>query len=307
MKILKCIHYSCALNGAVAPTTATASLFWAFRRHNPKLTKLCHSPAREFKMNGADGHAFSWEYLNRDQVRPHLPTEPMRFHKQASPKLVLSLLASLILWMVLIAGCGGGSSKAAGPAGAMQGMPVQVETAHQEPVKNLTEYIGTIRSRNSAALQPQVEGILTKIFVHSGDRVRRGQRLMLIDPEKQQAAVRTQEANRESRIAQLTLAKTDLERKRQLAAAGVISKSELDQAQAAYDAASADTNALHAAVAEQQQQLRYYSITAPVDGVVGDIPVQVGDRAATTTVLTTVDSGGDLEAYINIPAEKSSQ
>src|SRR5258706_9526665 len=146
----------------------------------------------------------------------------MPAHKQASTKLVPSFLYVLALCVVLIAGCGGGS-KAAAPAGAMQGMPVQVETAHQEPVKSLTEYIGTIRSRNSAALQPQVEGILTKIFVRSGDRVHRGERLMLIDPEKQQAAVRTQEANRESRVAQLTLTKTDLERKRQLAAAGVIS------------------------------------------------------------------------------------
>jgi len=39
----------------------------------------------------------------------------------------------------------------------------------------------------------------------------------------------------------------------------------------------------------QEQQLAYYSIRAPFDGVVGDIPVHVGDYVATTTVLTTVD------------------
>jgi len=184
-------------------------------------------------------------------------------------------------------------------------MPVQVEVAQAQTVKDMTEYIGTIRSRNSAVIQPQVEGYLTHIFVHSGDHVRRGQRLMQIDPEKQQATVHTQEATRQSRLAQLALAKTDLDRKKQLAASGVISRSELDQAQATYDAAEADAKALGATVAEQQEQLRYYSITSPVEGTVGDIPVQVGDRVTNSTTLTTVDSGGDLELYLNIPAEKA--
>ncbi len=184
-------------------------------------------------------------------------------------------------------------------------MPVQVEIAHREPVKDFTQYIGTIRSRNSAVIQPQVEGHLTRILVRSGEHVRRGQQLMQIDPEKQQATVRTQEANSQSRTAQLELAKSELERKRQLAAAGVISKAELDQAQATYDASSADAKAVHSAVAEQREQLRYYSITAPVAGTVGDIPVQVGDRVSTSTVLTTVDSGGGLEIYVNIPEEKA--
>jgi RND family efflux transporter MFP subunit len=51
--------------------------------------------------------------------------------------------------------------------------------------------------------------------------------------------------------------------------------------------------------------LRYYTVKAPTAGIVGDIPVHVGDRVATTTVLTTLDRGGDIEAYIYVPAERS--
>jgi RND family efflux transporter MFP subunit len=52
--------------------------------------------------------------------------------------------------------------------------------------------------------------------------------------------------------------------------------------------------------------LRYYKVVAPRAGIVGDVPVRVGDRVVTTTVLTTVDRPGSLEAYIYVPIEKSS-
>ena len=46
---------------------------------------------------------------------------------------------------------------------------------------------------------------------------------------------------------------------------------------------------------------------APFDGVVGDVPVHVGDYATTSTMLTTVDESQDLEAYIYIPTERASE
>jgi RND family efflux transporter MFP subunit len=48
-------------------------------------------------------------------------------------------------------------------------------------------------------------------------------------------------------------------------------------------------------------------VTAPSNGIVGDIPVRVGDRVTTATVLTTVDKPGSLEAYVYVPIERSSQ
>jgi RND family efflux transporter MFP subunit len=51
--------------------------------------------------------------------------------------------------------------------------------------------------------------------------------------------------------------------------------------------------------------LRYYTVAAPMDGIVGDIPVRMGDRVAVTTLLTTVDEPGALEAYIYVPADRA--
>ena len=47
------------------------------------------------------------------------------------------------------------------------------------------------------------------------------------------------------------------------------------------------------------------TLTAPFDGVVGDIPVHIGDYVSPQTLLTTVDENAELEAYIYIPTERA--
>jgi len=54
-------------------------------------------------------------------------------------------------------------------------------------------------------------------------------------------------------------------------------------------------------------QLHYYKVVALKSGIVGDIPVHIGDRVTNTTVLTTIDQPGSLEAYVYVPIEHSSQ
>ena len=49
--------------------------------------------------------------------------------------------------------------------------------------------------------------------------------------------------------------------------------------------------------------MKYYSVFAPTDGIVGDIPVHVGDRVTNTTPLTTIDERRGLEVYIAVPSE----
>ena len=49
--------------------------------------------------------------------------------------------------------------------------------------------------------------------------------------------------------------------------------------------------------------LKYYSVFAPTAGIVGDVPVHVGDRVTNTTPLTTIDERNGLEVYISIPSE----
>jgi RND family efflux transporter MFP subunit len=186
-------------------------------------------------------------------------------------------------------------------------IPVKIEMARSVPISDSTEYVATLKSRDSAIIMPQVEGQITEIEVRSGDHVARGTLLMEIDPTKQEATVNSQEHNRAAQEANLKWAQEQYDRASALAEAGVVSKQDLDQARSARDSAQAQLRALDAQVKEQQVQLHYYRVAAPTNGIVGDIPVRVGDRVTTTTVLTTVDKPGSLEAYVYVPVERSSQ
>ena len=111
-----------------------------------------------------------------------------------------------------------------------------------------TEYLATLKSRNASALQPQVEGEVTKIFVHSGQRVEAGAPVLEIDPRRQEATVNNQEATLRSRQATLELNRVEYERRKKLFTAGVIAKADLDSAQTAYEASRADVEALQAGI-----------------------------------------------------------
>lgn len=206
---------------------------------------------------------------------------------------------------LLLAGCAGGA-KAGAPTGP-QAFPVKVVTAQSQVVPFSTDYLATLKSRNAATLQPIVEGDITKIFVNSGQRVEAGAPVLEIDQRKQEATVNNQEASLKSKEAVLQQATVDLNRKKQLFADGVLARADLDTAQHTYDAAKADAAAAEASIREQQVQLHYYTVRAPAAGIIGDIPVHVGDHVTPQTMLTTLDPGGTLEAYINVPAEKSAQ
>jgi RND family efflux transporter MFP subunit len=222
------------------------------------------------------------------------------FHRTSAKGLWAAALT------LVTAGCASkspGNPQAAGP----QAMPVKVIEARPVPVNDTSDYVATLKSRDSAVIMPQVEGQITQIFVHSGEKVGAGAALIEIDPLKQQATVKSQESARAAQQANLSWAKQQYERSQGLASAGVVSKQDLDQAKATYDSAQAQMDALDAQVREQQVQLRYYKVVAPRAGIVGDVPVRVGDRVTTSTQLTTVDQPGSLEAYVYVPIEKSSQ
>lgn len=191
------------------------------------------------------------------------------------------------------------------PGGVPPAMPVQVQIAPAVKISDTTEYLSILKSRHSAVINPQVEGQITRIFVKSGDHVTAGAPLLQIDPLKQEATVNSQEASRAAQEANLRYAKISLERAQKLFDAGVISKQEMDNAQTGYDAALAQVKSLDEQVKQQRVELHYYSVASPMDGIVGDIPVRVGDRVTVSTLLTTVDEPGALEAYIYVPADRA--
>ena len=216
----------------------------------------------------------------------------------------------LVICTAVFAACSGGNQQAgaggAGGRGAFPAMGVKTITLEPKPIPRTSEFVATVKSLRSTNIQPQVEGIVRQILVKAGDRVRAGQPLVQIDPEKQQATVATTQSQRASREADLAFAKQQLARNQKLFDAGAVSQAELEQAETNVKTAEAQLAAVSSQIRENEVQLQYYRVTAPADGVVGDIAVRQGDRVTPSTLITTIDAAEGLEAYINVPLERAS-
>jgi len=214
----------------------------------------------------------------------------------------VTLPLSSLLLAALVAACG----KPAGQTGgAPPAMPVEVITLAERPVEQTTEFVGTLKSRRSTTVQPQVEGFVTKILVRSGDRVAPGTPLLQIDASMQQAAVSNLESIRTARQADLKYAEQQAARMKTLLDAGAASQAEFDQAQTALSTSRAQVEAAEAQINQQRVALGYHLVTATTAGIVGDVPVRVGDSVTRSTVLTTIDQNAGLEVYINVPVREA--
>lgn len=200
-----------------------------------------------------------------------------------------------------LAACGGQSGRGAGPPA----MPVEVVRLVERPVEQTTEFVGTVKSRRSTTVQPQVEGFITRILVRSGERVRPGTPLMQIDAGMQQAAVANLESVRVARQADLQYAQQQAERMKTLFEAGAASQAEMEAAQTALSTSRAQLKAAEALAREQRVALAYHQVTAPTAGVLGDIPVRVGDSVTRSSVLTTIDQNAGLEVYLSVPVQEA--
>lgn len=221
----------------------------------------------------------------------------------ASPRTILGALA---LSALSLSACQRNAGAPTGPAGPPPAN-VKLLTLQTKPIEQTSEFIATLRSLRSTTIQPDVEGLVTHIFVKSGDHVRSGAPLVQIDPDKQQAAVRSTEAGRSGIESDVQYWRLQVKRLESLLTAGAISRQELEQGQNSLKTAEARLAALDAQVREGRVQLQYYRVVSPQAGVVGDIPIREGDRVTKSTVVTTIDENQMLEVYIQVPLERAPQ
>ncbi len=208
----------------------------------------------------------------------------MRWWQRSGRSRQAPVVVAAVVMAALVSGC-----KKADPPAATgpQAMPVQVQAVSLNAVPTTDTYVSTIKSRRSTTLQPQVDGNLTKILVKSGDQVKAGQLMMVIDPLKQRATVEAQQAAEQPLKATYDYNQVDIVREEQLYKAGIISKQAYDQAVQSFQNSKAALDAASAQTKTQREELAYYEIRcAPYDGIVGDIPVPPGR-------LRVVDHGVD--------------
>jgi HlyD family secretion protein len=173
-------------------------------------------------------------------------------------------------------------------------------------IGNVVKATGIIKPRVGAEVRvgSRISGVVKNLFVRIGDRVTKGQ--LLAELDDRDLIARHDEAAAALQQAEVNLgyATTDLQRKRQLGAEGVLSRSELDLAERAAAVADKQVTAARASLAFAETQLAYGRIEAPIDGVVASISTQEGETVAASfaapTFVTLVDlSRLEVWAYVD--------
>lgn len=186
--------------------------------------------------------------------------------------------------------------------GAEEDAPVVLvrEVALQD-VQPVMEFPTRIRALENIKVIPQVEDILLERRFNSGDEVKKGDLLYLIDPESFEIAVARREAELDQARADLKLAKQSLDRAERLREKKAVAVQTLDEYRANYDKARADVNAAEQAVDRAMVDLKDTRITAKADGVISHEEVSIGDLVGPTRgSLGTFDVVSSVRAHIHV-------
>ena len=179
---------------------------------------------------------------------------------------------------------GGGAARgasAAGGAGGGAGRPVAVEAVavRQMALRDDAEAVGSLRSRQSVMLRPEVGGRITQLNFRDGQRVRRGQVLVQFDDQLPRAQIQQSQA-------ELSIAQANHKRNQELVAQGFISQRSVDESAANLEVAQAK-------LALAQATAQRLKIVAPFDGIAGIRGVNVGDYLKDGADIVNIE---DLDA-----------
>jgi membrane fusion protein (multidrug efflux system) len=176
---------------------------------------------------------------------------------------------------------------------------VGVITAAPQTVPLQRDLVGRLAPYRSSDVRARVPGVLTKRVYQEGSEVKEGQVLFLIDPAPLQASLSASQAQLASAQASYTNAHVAAERARQLIGQKFVSKSDLDNAEAAERSAAAAVQSARAGLTSSRINLDYASVRAPISGRAGKQQVTEGALVGQgdVTLLTTIDQIDPL--YVN--------
>ena len=157
----------------------------------------------------------------------------------------------------------GAQTAASGPGGASRPPSVEAVAVLAARIVDDTQAVGSLRSRQSVVLRPEVSGRITALNFRDGERVRKGQVLVQFDDQLPRAQVQQSQA-------ELSIATANHQRNQDLVAQNFISQRSVDESGANLQVAQAKL-ALSRATAERLK------IVAPFDAIAGIRVVNVGD------------------------------
>jgi RND family efflux transporter MFP subunit len=205
---------------------------------------------------------------------------------------------SRILTAVLIAASLAGCDRK--PPQVVQVRPVRTVIVEHGADGETVSLTGQVRAKDQASLAFRLDGRMTGRPVNVGDVLKAGEIVAELDPQNQQNALRTAQANLASAEAALTQARLTFGRQRQLLAGGWTPQAKFDEAQQALLGAAAQVDAAHAQVAIAQDQLSYTVLLADAPGVVTAKGAEPGEVVRAGEMIVNVARQGGRDAVFDV-------
>jgi membrane fusion protein (multidrug efflux system) len=174
-------------------------------------------------------------------------------------------------------------------------------TVKKENITVPVKFSAKLKGETDVTITPQVSGQLMKICVTEGDVVRKGQVLFIIDQRDARLELQSAQANLQAAIAQENSARIEYESNKNLYEKKIVSKYTFETAENSYSQAKASVAQYRAQVNRAKVNLGYCTITAPVAGSIGEIPVRTGDQVSPSIYLTTVSGNTNMDAEFSLP------
>ncbi|MCK1791820.1 efflux RND transporter periplasmic adaptor subunit [Pseudomonas violetae] len=209
----------------------------------------------------------------------------------------LIMLIALGIWYL--------SKPATAKLAAPTAIPVRVVNVAEKDVSRFVSGIGSVLSLHSVVVRPQIDGVLTKLLVKEGQRVKAGDLLATIDDRTIRANLDQARARLGESQAQLQVALVNLKRYKLLSIDDGVSKQTYDQQQALVNQLKATAQGNQASIDAAQVQLSYTQIRSPVTGRVGIRTVDEGNflRMTDTQGLFTVTQIDPIAVEFSLPQQ----
>ena len=162
------------------------------------------------------------------------------------------------------------------------------------------KFSAKMKGQNDVTVTPQVSGQLMKICVTEGQQVKKGQALFVIDSRNAQLELEAAQANLQAALAQENSAKLEYESNKNLFEKKIVSSYMLNNSENSYKQAQASVAQARSAVNRAKVNLGFCTITATVPGIIGEIPVRVGDQVSPMTQLTMLSGNTTMYAEFSV-------
>lgn len=163
-----------------------------------------------------------------------------------------------------------------------------------------TDYVADIQAIRNVEVRSKIQGFLDKIYVDEGALVQAGQILFKLNDDEQRADVSKAQALLSSAMADTKTVALELERVKTLIKKNIITKTDLDVAEAQLNAAEARVQEARSDLQRAQTQLGYTVIRSPFTGRIDRIPLKVGSLLNEGALLTSVSDLNEVYAYFTI-------